>query len=237
MIFHEAIRLATFLPRETVIRCCERSRRVVETPYRIEVARQSHGIAMWTQNPVAREGRRGSTPLFGTRSQSSPPLQTRRVCHVFATPLPGGAFYTYLSLEVATRAKGVAVSHPSRVRVTDAMAWLGTLPRPDRRTADTLPSPARRSGPRPDPDAVKAEKASLARYLGEYLSTLRHQRGITQAALASRIGVSRSLLAMVEGGRKVAPVWLLRRCAPVLGFQARIGCDGTNPGDTAILQV
>jgi transcriptional regulator with XRE-family HTH domain len=62
--------------------------------------------------------------------------------------------------------------------------------------------------------------------LGPQIRTWRHRRGLTQAALAERAGLSQIFIAKVEGGDR-APSWVtLARIAKTLNVQVRVELVG-----------
>lgn len=53
------------------------------------------------------------------------------------------------------------------------------------------------------------------------MKELRHERGLTQKMLANKVGVSRSLISLVEGGNVLAYSSLRKRIARALGVNVR----------------
>jgi transcriptional regulator with XRE-family HTH domain len=58
--------------------------------------------------------------------------------------------------------------------------------------------------------------------LGEQIRKLRERRGLTQAALAERIGMSAIFIRKLESGERLASIDTLERLAEALGATLRI---------------
>ena len=58
--------------------------------------------------------------------------------------------------------------------------------------------------------------------LGQQIKALRTKRSMTQAELAERAGVGWSLIAKVEGGKRMPSMSTLERIAAALGARVRI---------------
>lgn len=77
--------------------------------------------------------------------------------------------------------------------------------------------------------------------IGEYIRSLRSSGGLSQKELAERIGISPSMLSLVESDRRDPTIRLLRDVAraleipPVALFAAALD-EGERPDDTAIVK-
>jgi transcriptional regulator with XRE-family HTH domain len=52
--------------------------------------------------------------------------------------------------------------------------------------------------------------------IGRNIARLRREKGMTQAVLASRVGINREYLGLIERGRRIPPVKLIARIAECL---------------------
>jgi transcriptional regulator with XRE-family HTH domain len=71
-------------------------------------------------------------------------------------------------------------------------------------------------------------KEQVQTTLGSRIRRARKQRGMTQATIAARVGMSRSQIVNIEAGRSDTPVWTLCRIAAALGVAPHLLLD---PGD------
>ncbi len=65
---------------------------------------------------------------------------------------------------------------------------------------------------------VMTDPKTLAKIIGERLSLLRKDQGMTQVVLAQATGLSQQLIAEYEAGRKNIPVWRLVNLAEAMGI-------------------
>lgn len=76
------------------------------------------------------------------------------------------------------------------------------------------------------PELRKAYREVLDEELGEFLKSLRHRRGLTQQALAERMGLNRSRVAQIEGAEGLSlSLETLVRYASALGHRVTLSFD------------
>lgn len=73
--------------------------------------------------------------------------------------------------------------------------------------------------------------------MSNFIRAWRVHRGLTQQALAERIGIARSYLSMIESGARPASSHILGSAAAVLGctLEELIARDPTEPDDLVVL--
>lgn len=69
---------------------------------------------------------------------------------------------------------------------------------------------------------VNGEAEALAADIARQVVALRHARGLTQAALAQRVGTRQSGIARLEGGRHLPSLALLQRVADAVGARVEV---------------